>query len=253
MNPMTHAYAAGLIDGEGCVLIQESHGQTYHHLVTVGMTEKTLAVLGWMESRYGGKTKRARAATDKWDAAYSWTVAGDAATNLLEAVSPHLVLKSEQARVALKVAQIRAELPPRWASSPDGQRLWTDEARSRCATLKRRMHELNSKGPSSPTTSPPEGASLIARLVAGEWVTDQGDLLSDLGWEPFSGSWPASGMMLAGTAYELPTWGHRMADSVSSSSGTDETLLPTPRTSDTNGAGSHGDGGPDLRTVVAGL
>ena len=28
-------------------------------------------------------------------------------------------------------------------------------------------------------------------------------------------------------------------------------LLPTPRTSDTNGAGTHGDGGPDLRTVVA--
>lgn len=27
-------------------------------------------------------------------------------------------------------------------------------------------------------------------------------------------------------------------------------LLPTPRTTDANGAGSHGDGGPDLRTVV---
>ncbi|WP_225993376.1 hypothetical protein [Actinomadura rudentiformis] len=28
-------------------------------------------------------------------------------------------------------------------------------------------------------------------------------------------------------------------------------LLPTPRTSDTNGPGTHGDGGPDLRTVVS--
>lgn len=28
-------------------------------------------------------------------------------------------------------------------------------------------------------------------------------------------------------------------------------LLPTPRTSDTNGPGAHGDGGPDLRTVAA--
>ena len=27
-------------------------------------------------------------------------------------------------------------------------------------------------------------------------------------------------------------------------------LLPIPRTSDTNGAGAHGDGGPDLRTLV---
>ncbi|MEU9606410.1 hypothetical protein [Streptomyces sp. NPDC048057] len=28
-------------------------------------------------------------------------------------------------------------------------------------------------------------------------------------------------------------------------------LLPTPRTSDTNGSGSHGEGGPDLRTAVS--
>lgn len=31
---------------------------------------------------------------------------------------------------------------------------------------------------------------------------------------------------------------------------TSPVLLPTPRTSDTNGAGAHGDGGPDLRTAV---
>ena len=31
------------------------------------------------------------------------------------------------------------------------------------------------------------------------------------------------------------------------------TLLPSPRTSDTNGAGAHGSGGPDLRTVAATL
>jgi DNA (cytosine-5)-methyltransferase 1 len=30
-----------------------------------------------------------------------------------------------------------------------------------------------------------------------------------------------------------------------------QTLIPTPRTSDTNGPGHHGTGGPDLRTVAA--
>jgi hypothetical protein len=38
----------------------------------------------------------------------------------------------------------------------------------------------------------------------------------------------------------LPTVGHASSS-----------LLPTPRTSDTNGAGAHGTGGPDLRTAVA--
>lgn len=32
-----------------------------------------------------------------------------------------------------------------------------------------------------------------------------------------------------------------------------ERLLPTPRTSDTNGGGTHGSGGPDLRTVIGAL
>jgi DNA (cytosine-5)-methyltransferase 1 len=46
------------------------------------------------------------------------------------------------------------------------------------------------------------------------------------------------------TAYEPLTSEPHTDDSASSS------LLPTPRTSDTNGAGQHGTGGPDLRTVV---
>lgn len=32
--------------------------------------------------------------------------------------------------------------------------------------------------------------------------------------------------------------------------GLEEALMPTPRTSDTNGPGAHGSGGPDLRTAV---
>lgn len=58
---------------------------------------------------------------------------------------------------------------------------------------------------------------------------------------------PASGSMRSGALYArrrsaLPTV-------VSGCSSTP--LLPTPRTSDTNGAGVHGDGGMDLRTTVS--
>ena len=60
----------------------------------------------------------------------------------------------------------------------------------------------------------------------------------------FSGTFPTSGMTRNGAAYALPTWAPVTADSGCSS------LLPTPRSSDANGPGSHGSGGPDLRTVV---
>ena len=234
MTRLTPAYAAGLIDGEGCVLIQQSKGETYHHLVTIGMTEKALPVLRQMQREWGGAVKRARPATEKWDAAYAWTVAGDAATTLLTDTMPFLILKHEQARIALRVAQIRKELPPRWPNKPDGQRSWTVEARQRCATLKRRMHELNAKGPSTgQSTSLPANARPFAHLVAGEWVTNQADLFSDLGWAPYTESWPASGMTRGGTAFALPTWAQHTTDSASSSSRS----VPTPTTADAAASG----------------
>lgn len=58
-------------------------------------------------------------------------------------------------------------------------------------------------------------------------------------------AWPRTGIASHGSASRLPPWEHRIDASASSSS-----LLPTPRTSDTNGAGQHGEGGLDLRTAV---
>lgn len=95
--------------------------------------------------------------------------------------------------------------------------------------------------------------------------------------EPFSETWPASGSMRNGRSWQRPpsvlptsasasssTPGRLLSTPVASDGGTDrgssagwglrdETrkLLPTPRTSDTNGTGEHGTVGPDLRTAVS--
>jgi hypothetical protein len=59
----------------------------------------------------------------------------------------------------------------------------------------------------------------------------------------FSGTWPTWGIARDGACGELPTLERCTAANESSS-------WPTPRTSDTNGPGLHGDGGMDLRTAV---
>lgn len=74
----------------------------------------------------------------------------------------------------------------------------------------------------------------------GVWETSQRQLCGHL--DAYWQTWPTSGLMRAGTAYEQPTWERRMADSESSSS----PLLPTARATDgTNGGpnqrGSSGD------------
>jgi DNA (cytosine-5)-methyltransferase 1 len=110
------------------------------------------------------------------------------------------------------------------------------------------------------------------------WVTDNIDLFSELS-AAYSETWPTSGTTRNGRAYARPTSAPPTDDSAFSSllptpdaqagnrgerspealaNGERQTnindlprLLPTPRTSDTNGAGSHGTGGPDLRTVAS--
>lgn len=91
------------------------------------------------------------------------------------------------------------------------------------------------------------------RKLIGTWNTTRGlwetgtlDLLSEHS-EPFSETWPTWGMTRSGVAFELPTRAPLMDASASSSS----PVLATPRTSDTNGPGHHGDGGMDLRTQVS--
>ena len=77
------------------------------------------------------------------------------------------------------------------------------------------------------------------------WETDQGDLISGH-LVVFSETFPTSGMTRSGTAYALPTSEPATDDSGCS-------YLPTPTSSDTNGVGTHGTGGLDLRTAVAKL
>jgi hypothetical protein len=80
----------------------------------------------------------------------------------------------------------------------------------------------------------------------------EGDLLPEDSYEPsvpYSATWPPSGSMRNGCASLHPRQAPPTAGNASSSS--PGRLLPTPRTSDTNGPGLHGDGGPDLRTVIS--
>lgn len=189
------AYVAGLVDGEGCIYVMDSSrygsGSISHYpVVEVGMTQKALTVLRLLHRTYGGSLYEMREATEKWDAAWTWKVQGPKAAEALAGWLPHLTIKAEQARLAIRVEEIRQELP---RAGPKRVR-WTPEAHERCAAIRKRIQELNRKGPvTDPFPRPPfPGAKLVALLVGGTWVTPQGDLFSDLGWEPFSGPWPKS-------------------------------------------------------------
>lgn len=228
MSTRFDAYAAGLVDGEGCITAKSTKAGTGMGIrVLIGMATKAGEVLKRMQTEYSGTLITQTPANPKHSDVTTWTVTGAEAASFLNRVLPHLLLKEEQALLALKIEEIRTSLPK--IGKRDHHR-WTPEALDRCQRIYRRIMELNKRGPMPPEQAPAGGAE-IARLVAGLWVTDQADLFSDLGWEPFSGTWPRSGYMSGGRAFELPTSVPLITESASSS------LLPTPVTQPDTGNG----------------
>jgi hypothetical protein len=188
------AYAAGLVDGEGCIYVTNSARKgparrSYSIVVEIGMSVKAVSLLRIMRREYGGVIKLSRPATERWSEARAWVVSGVKAEAMLLRILPHLLLKKDQAQVALRVMEIRRSL------IPEGGRTarWTDAAADRCEAARLSIQEMNRKGPDPEEPAKPLPGRFVARRVGSQWVTNQATLFSDTGWEPFSGPWPTSG------------------------------------------------------------
>lgn len=98
-------YLAGLIDGEGCINIAKSQGRYYVLQVITAQTNEYL--LDYWQRKTGLGTLHvmksgAENHSDKWQ----WNCAFDAAVKLLGIIKPYLILKTEEARVALEFMQV---------------------------------------------------------------------------------------------------------------------------------------------------
>ena len=201
---VTPAYAAGIIDGEGCLYVQVSkRTDTYTPVVSVGMTDRGKVVLDGLAEAFGGRVRLYRPETKKWAAARVWRLNGPAASAFLWVVVGHLVVKGEQAELLLRLQAIIDG-----TKRPGARPCWTDDDREAARSIWLRVKELNHKGPTvdvfAEAAEPPvPGASLYALLVGGAWVMPQRSLFSDLGWEPQSGPWPESGIVRNGVCWTL--------------------------------------------------
>jgi hypothetical protein len=99
-----HAYAAGLLDGEGTVVIRKDG------MVHVEMSNTFLPAVDYMASMYGG-TVHARKLRNGWRQSYVWQVRGQLACRALEQMLPFLLIKREQAKLAIKYRADKIVLP----------------------------------------------------------------------------------------------------------------------------------------------
>lgn len=101
------AYAAGLVDGEGCIRINEGRspaktwldgGSRYTALVEVANTDPRM--IEFLRSRWGGHISNMRERADlNRRAAQRWTVVSEQVLPFLDDIFPFLIVKRTQAKL----------------------------------------------------------------------------------------------------------------------------------------------------------
>ena len=149
------AYAAGLIDGEGCITIKKqrsSHGgkylgrnytPAYRPTLTVEMCDRggLDALLAW----FGGSIIIHKARLSRHRVRYAWYLSCDRAVDLLRRVSPFLLVKRRQAEVAIELQASHRQWETQKRNRLIGHRVPLDEV-SRREALKQKINVLNAKG-----------------------------------------------------------------------------------------------------------
>jgi hypothetical protein len=122
-----YGYLAGIIDGEGTVTICRSEYIAHKKHVakdgnvriydspTVGFHVKVqvkntdIRLMKWLKSRFGGEFYEDKNRSAKWKTAWVWHHKAESKQEFLLAVLPYLILKKEQALVALEFLRIDAQ------------------------------------------------------------------------------------------------------------------------------------------------
>ncbi len=142
LNAIDAAYLAGLIDGEGTVGLyyRSGHGVALH----LSIANTFRPVLEWVRQTTGVgcvAMRRSPSKSERHKTGGVWKCTAVAAETILTAVRPSLIIKAVQADLALDFMR-RLRLPPEAADHT-----WQEEYR-------RRMRDLNAKGPTTGRPTP---------------------------------------------------------------------------------------------------
>lgn len=100
-------WAAGIIDGEGCIHLARPCGRSKLWDLQVIVVNTNRPMLEKLSQLFGGNISRPRADDTKRKPVYRWYVRGDGAVEALKRMRPWLVTKAAQADVAISSGRSR--------------------------------------------------------------------------------------------------------------------------------------------------
>lgn len=113
MTELEKAYIAGIIDGEGSIMLQKFHYNEYHS-PCISIASTTLELLNWIKSVVGKgiiKRKKNYNISEHKDC-YSYVLKYNDALAFLQEIYPYLIINSKKKRAEL-ILKIYKSLTPR--------------------------------------------------------------------------------------------------------------------------------------------
>ena len=126
-------YAAGFMDGEGCINVSSCRTSTYIRVLIVNTNREVLELF---QQRWGGDIKQNKQQKAHWKVSYTWRVSYAACQQFLKDVYPFLVVKKKQAEAAFTFLFYQPGKGKRWTTEG------LEEANKAILAIK----QLNKKG-----------------------------------------------------------------------------------------------------------
>lgn len=112
MTEIEKAYIAGIIDGEGSIMLQRFHTNQYP-APCVSIASTTIELLTWLKDTigYGVIIKKKNYNPEKHKLSYSFVIKQNNAIKLLEDIYPYLIVESKRKRAEMIITQYKSLTP----------------------------------------------------------------------------------------------------------------------------------------------
>jgi hypothetical protein len=137
MKKNSFIYVAGIIDGEGCLIVSKSDRGSYdNYYGRIHVKNTDMRLMKWLVENFGGNIHVNKPKSKKHSIAYSWYFSGNAKSKeiFLLSIMPYLIIKREQAKVLVEFFRLSEQKCP--------------ELRHK---LYLKMRDLNKRGPTVET------------------------------------------------------------------------------------------------------
>ena len=148
------AYAAGIVDGEGCLTIskqirKDRPSPSYRSSVTVSNTNPVL--IQFFKDNFGGVFyKHSDERTDKnnknWATAYTWYCSCSNVVEFLESILPYLLIKKGQAEEVINFQKTKSSYPRKSLGQGKGSSPLSEREIIAKEAIYLRVKSMNSKG-----------------------------------------------------------------------------------------------------------